>query len=348
METQKDQARSSNLYDQLIDQYRLEAHINQTAVTDLYRAFDVDENRSVAVEILLPTFNNKKQFVEQFISKMNKVAQLKHPNIAQVHQIGFTPNERPYVARDLVEGITLRERLIQLSRQPTPANQIYALKIVRQLAEALELAERLDLFHYHLTPDNIMLKQDGTVVLVDLGIPVSENGNAAHVFPAADKAYVAPELQQGKPTDSRSQIYSLGVLLYEILTGELPSKPSSFWHTLKQAIQPQNSAIEQTRPDLSRQTYNLIEKSLRKQPWGRYNSIKEFLEAVNEALQGERLLVKSRGDTTAVLAPPAPRRAWSIILLPLVAIALCIGGIAIWTVVQNQNGNQPVVAPVAR
>ena len=146
METQKDQTRSSNLYDQLIDQYKLEAHINQTAITDLYRAFDLDENRSVAVEILLPTFNNKKQFVEQFIDKMNKVAQLKHPNIAQVHQIGLTPNQRPYIARDLVDGITLRERLSQLSQQTTPANNIYALKIVRQLAEALELAERLDLF----------------------------------------------------------------------------------------------------------------------------------------------------------------------------------------------------------
>ena len=292
MESQKDQARPSNLYDQLIDQYKLEAHINQTAITDLYRAFDVDENRAVAVEILLPTFNNKKQFVEQFIDKMNKVAQLKHPNIAQVYQIGLTSNDRPYIARDLVDGITLSERLTQLSQQSAPANSIYALKIVRQLAEALELAERLELYHYHLAPDNIMLKQDGTVVLVDLGVPATENGSAAQF--SLNASYVAPEQLQGKTVDSRSQIYSLGVLLYKILTGDLPDEPGSFWQTFSQALKPQNSTLELYRPDLSSQTYTLIDKSLRVQPWGRYGSIKEFLEAVNEALQNERMLIQNR------------------------------------------------------
>lgn len=347
METQKDQARPSNLYDQLIDQYKLEAHINQTAVTDLYRAFDVDENRAVAVEILLPTFNNKKQFVEQFLAKMNKVAQLKHPNIAQVHQIGLTPNHRPYVARDLVEGITLRERLHQLAEQASaPVNSIYALKIIRQLAEALELAERLDLYHYHLSPETIMLKQDGTVILVDLGIPSAENGTATRLLADQNNAYVAPEQLQGKQIDSRSQIYSIGVILYEILAGQLPEEPGSFWQTFSQALQPQNTALEKARPDLSRYTYDLIEKSLRKQPWGRYNTIKEFLEAINEALQNERMLIQTRGDT-AVLAPPPPRRSRAVVLLPLIAIALCLGTVAVWTAFQNRPAVQPTSQPVA-
>lgn len=335
MEIQKEQA-SSNLFDQLVDQYKLEAHINQTTITDLYRAFDVDENRTVAVEVLLPTYNNKKQFVEQFIDKMHKVAQLKHPNIAQVYQIGLTPNDRPYFARDLVDGITLRERLGQLSQQSTPANSIYALKIIQQLAEALELAERLDLFHYHLAPENIMLKQDGTVVLVDLGIPAAENGMAKKLASTFHTAYLAPEQRQGKPIDSRSQIYSLGTILYEILTGTLPEKPTSFWQTISRAIKPKNTALELARPDLSRQTYTLLDVSLRKQTWGRYSSIKEFLEAVNEALQNERLLVQTRGET-AVITPPVPRRPRAIILLPLAAIALCIGSFAIWINLQNNS-----------
>jgi serine/threonine protein kinase len=344
MEIQKGQAASSNLFDQLIDQYKLEAHVNQTAITDLYRAFDVDENRSVAVEILLPTYNNKKQFVKQFIDKMNKVASLKHPNIAQVHQIGTTPNKRPYFAREIVEGITLSERLAQLSRQSTPANAIYALKIVQQLAEALELAERLDLFHYHLAPENIMLKQDGTVVLVDLGIPAAENGTATKLASTLNTSYVAPEQLHGKPIDSRSQIFSLGIILYEILTGTLPENPSSFWRIFSQAIKPQNTALEHARPDLSQQTYNLIDVSLRKQTWGRYSSIKEFLEAINEALQNERMLIQTRGNT-AVLNPPVPRRSRAVILLPLVAIALCIGSFAVW--INLQNNNNAAVLPLA-
>ncbi len=346
MDTQEDQARPSNLYDQLIDQYKLEAHINQTAVTDLYRAFDVDENRPVAVEILLPTFN-KKQFVEQFIEKMNKVAQLKHPNIAQVYQIGLTANNRPYVARDLVEGITLRERLRQLNQQGTPANSIYALKIIRQLAEALELAERLELYHYHLTPDNIMLKQDGTVVLVDLGVPAAENGMAANFAADRHTPYMAPEQIQGKKVDSRSQIYALGVILHEILTGDLPAEPGSFWQSFLQALKPQNTALERARPDLSRQTCDLIDKSLRRQTWGRYATIQEFLEAVNEALQNERLLVQTREDT-AVLTPPPPRRSRAVLVLSLVALLFFLGGVAaIWIVVQNQANVQPTSIPVA-
>lgn len=346
MDTQKDQAKPSNLFDQLIDQYKLEAHISQTAVTDLYRAFDVDENRPVAVEILLPIFNNKKQYVAQFIEKMNKVSQIKHPNIAQVHQIGLTPNDRPYIARDLVEGITLRERLAQLSRQPSPSNSIYALQIVRQLAEALELAERLDVYHYHLTPDNIMLKQDGTIVLVDLGIPAAENGMAVRLNEAQETDYMAPEQLQGKLVDSRSQIYALGVILYEILTSEMPGEPASFWHTFVQAVKPKNTVLEAIRPDLSRQTYDLIEKSLRKQPWGRYGSIKEFLEAVNGALQNERLMVQAGGDA-AVLAPPAPRRSPVAILVPLAIIVFLIGSFAVWAAIQNRTEADPTGQPIA-
>lgn len=347
MDTQKDQAKSSSLFDQLIDQYKLEAHINQTPVTDLYRAFDVDENRPVAIEVLLPIFNNKKQFVDQFIEKMNKVSQIKHPNIAQVYQIGVTPNNRPYVARDLVEGITLRERLQQLSQQTTPANSIYALKIIRQLAEALELAERLDLYHYYLSPDNIQLKQDGTVVLVDLGIPALENGTAVKAEIAPNSPYIAPEVQQGKPVDSRSQVYSLGVILYEILVGKLPQEPNSAWQFLSQLVRPKNTALEQARPDLARQTYELIDKSLRRQPWGRHTNIKEFLEAINEALQNERMLVQTRGEKE-VLSPPPPRRSRLIfVLLPLLALVLVGGGAFIWSITQTPTNDEPTGQPVA-
>ncbi|WP_420644121.1 protein kinase domain-containing protein [Candidatus Leptofilum sp.] len=345
METQKDQAKPSNLFDQLLDQYRLEAHITQTAVTDLYRAFDVDEHCPVAVEILLPIYNNKKQYVDQFIEKMNKVSQIKHPNIAEVYQIGTTPNNRPYVSRDLVEGISLRDRLNQLSEQNSPANSIYALQIVRQLAEALELAERLDLFHYHLSPDNIRLKADGTIVLVDLGIPAIENGTAVNAKVNTNTPYTAPERQQGKPLDSRSQIYALGTILHEILTGELPQEPGSVWQTFSQAIRPQNTALEEKRPDLARQTYDLVDRSIRKQPWGRYATIKEFLEAVDNALQNERMLVQTRGETEVVVA--LPRRSRAVLLLPLVGILVILGIVAILVSSRGETDATPSAQPVA-
>lgn len=346
MDTQKDQAKPSSLYDELLDQYRLEAHITKTAVTDLYRAFDVDEHCPVAVEVLLPIYNNKKQYVDQFIQKMNKVSQLKHPNIAEVFQIGITPNKRPYISRDLVEGTTLRERLDQLGEQNSPANSIYALQIIRQLAEALELAERLDLYHYHLSPDNIQLKKDGTVVLVDLGIPAIENGSAATSKGNANSPYKAPERQQGKPLDSRSQIYALGIILHEILTGEVPQKIRSVWQPFSQVIRPKNSVLEEKRPDLARPTYDLIDRSIRKQPWSRYATIKEFLEAIDDALQNERMLVQARGGTEILALPPA-RRSRAVLLLPLVAILIILGIVASLALSREQAASTPTGQPVA-
>jgi eukaryotic-like serine/threonine-protein kinase len=115
-------------------------------------------------------------FTNRFISRAKAIAQVRHPNIARVYHVGKTPDGAPYVAQAYVDGISLAQRLEQLTQRNNPVNSIYTLKLVRQLADALLLGERLELFHYDLQPDNIYLKNvalptDDTVVLIDLYIP---------------------------------------------------------------------------------------------------------------------------------------------------------------------------------
>lgn len=284
-----------SLFDDLIDQYKLEKHLAQSSLTDLYLAYDVDENRQVAVEILLPRLSQNRAFTEQFVAKMRTVSQLKHPNIAQVLQVGNTPfNNRPYVAREHVEAYPLRDRLEQLAQQSTAVNSVYALKLVRQIAEALALAERLEIYHYDLQPDKIMLQTDGNIILTDLGIPhikeTTLNGNGVN----QDSRYWSPEQIQGKPMDGRSHVYSMGILLYQLLTGKLPEQEGSFWENVKKSPLPVGkSNLELERDDLSMETVRLVNRALRIQTWGRFANSNEFRAAIDEAIKAEEFQIRT-------------------------------------------------------
>ncbi len=279
-----------NLFDELVDQYKLEKHLTPTGVTDLYLAYDVDENRSAAVEILLPYLAQNRTYSQRFIEKQRKVAQIKHRNLAQVLQVGITPfNNRPYFAREYVESYPLKERLSQLAQQDDPVHTVYALKLVRQIAEALALAERLDIFHYDLQPKKIRLKMDGTVVITDLGIPrlknIIPNGHELD----QDVNYWSPEQIQGKSIDARSHVYSLGAILYELLTAIQPALPDSARQSKKRSSG--RISLEKVRPDLSSETYRLISKAMRGPVWSRFQNSGEFIVAVDEAIKAEEFLL---------------------------------------------------------
>lgn len=285
----------TSLFDELVDQYKLEKYLGQNSVTDMYEAFDVDENRTVIVEILLPHLSQHKAYRQRFAQKLRRVTQLKHPHIAQVLQVGDTPTRgRPYFAREKVESYPLRERMQLLFAQSTPVNSIYALKLVRQLAESLALAERLEIFHHDLQPDKVLLKSDGTVVLTDLGIPqIQESVKNGHPF-QLNPRYWSPEQAQEKEMTARSHVYSMGVILFELLTGTLPEAPTTFWQTVKSSPLPSGKTeLEKLRTDLSTETYNLVRRMLLPPPWARFQNSNELIEAIDEAIKAEEYLVQA-------------------------------------------------------
>ncbi len=324
------------LFNELIDQYKLEKHLSQKRVTDHFVAFDVDENDQVSIEILLPSLANDQKYSNRFISKIQSVAQLNHPNIAQIFQVGVAPNKRPYFAREFIEGISLKERFNELKNQDHPVHSIYALKLVRQITDALSLAERLDIFHHDLNPENILFQSDGKITLVDIGIPrIPKNENDQFLGNINfDTRYWSPEQIQNKSIDARSHVYSLGVILFEVLTGHVIQETSPSGSILSR--QGNKSALEKLRSDLAPETVRLVQKALRTSPRSRFNNCSDLLAAIDEAIQAEEFVLHS-GNIVGQRRP-IPRLLLTVgAPILLVLLATIIGFILV------RNGNDTAV-----
>lgn len=311
----------ASLFEDLLDQFRIEQQLAEKRYTDLYRAYDVDEDRPVRLDIVRPGIADDNGFVGRFTHRARAVAQVRHPNIAPLYHIGKTPDGLPYVAQAHVDGLPLAHRLEQLAQRATPVNTGYALKLVRQLADALVLAERLELFHYDLQPDNVWLKNvalptDDSLLLLDLFVPADRRAIAAPEATTERAAYLSPEQRAGREITAASHVYSLGVLLYRLLAGRVPEgpvgQPEATWGRLLGRA----TSLERERPGLHPLTYALVYRCLRREPGRRFDSVEEFLAGLTAALAAE--------EATVGLGKAAPAR-WSLSwLLPILVLALIL------------------------
>jgi serine/threonine-protein kinase len=309
----------ASLFEELLDQYKIEQRLAEKRYTDLYRAYDVDDDRLARLDIVRPGPAEDNAFAGRFVNRARAVTQLRHPNIASIYHIGKTADGRPYVAQAHIDGISLAQRLEELARRETQVNALYALKLVRQLADALVLAERLELLHHDLQPDNVWLKNvalpsDESLVLLDLFIPPDRRPP-----PADDRdAYRSPEQRAGREVSAAGHVYSLGVLLYQLLSRQLPDGPVTLQEVSLGRLRARSSSLERARPGLSRQTYDLVERCLRREPGRRYESVEAFLVALDGALVAEEArLSLSVGQTMESRRPIG----W---LLPLLILALLV------------------------
>ena len=322
----------ASLFEELLDQYKLEQRLAEKRYTDLYRAYDVDDDHLVRLDIMRPGPAEDVAFAGRLVNRARAVTQLRHPNIAPIHHIGKTADGRPYVAQAHVDGIPLAQRLDELARRETQVNPLYALKLVRQLADALVLAERLELLHHDLQPDNVWLKNvslpsDESLVLLDLFIPTDRRP------PPSDErdAYRPPEQRAGREVVAAGHVYSLGVLLYQLLSRQLPAGPVSLQEESLGRLRARSSSLERARPGLSQQTYDLVERCLRREPGRRYESIEAFLAALDGALEAEEARLSLGADR-----PAESRRAlgW---LLPLLILVMVVAAAALAARWQRQT-----------
>ena len=307
---------STTLYDMLIGQYRLDSHYTQTAVSDIYLARDINTRQSVALEVLHPSLS--KSYCNRYVKKVETVANLHHPNIAPIYNIGYINETRPYVAREFIEGYQFSARLKQLEEQTTPRNSIYALKMVRELADALALAESEQIFHHYLSPERLVLKYDGTLVLVDLGVPDLPNGHNTHRSSAFagsnthNEYYLSPEQRNGKEINGRSHVYTLGIILHQLLTGLPPTPPPTRW----QKFRGNYPNLRQLRPDLSPHLHELVSKCLQRDAWRRYQNLAELTAVIDATLEAETLFIQT-GTALPTIATTKERRPWVYLFIPL-------------------------------
>ncbi len=337
----------ASLFEDLLDQYKIEQHIAQKRYTDSYQAYDVDDDRLVRLDILRAEYAEDASFAGRFINRARALAQVRHPNIAQVLHVGKSPDGAPYVAQAAVDGYPLSYRLEQLAQRNTPVNPIYALKLVRQLADALLLAERLEIFHYDLQPDNVLLKNvtlptDENVVLIDLYVPLERRRNGASVSAAASPAYLSPEQRAGRDVTATSHVYSLGAILFHLLAGRLPGGPVTLTETGLGRVFGRATGLERERHDLAAATHYLVNRSLRQDARGRFADIEAFRAALDAALSAEEV----RLSAATGRAPANERRplAW---LLPLVILALLVAVGAVAARGLLARGTVPALTPTA-
>src|SRR5215472_960525 len=209
--------------------HEITALLGKGGMGEVYRARDLKLKREVAIKILPEEFSRDADRVSRFQREAEVLASLNHPNIAGIHDLAETNGSR-YLVLELVEGETLADRI---SRGPIPVEE--ALNIATQICEALEVAHESGIIHRDLKPANVKLTPDGKVKVLDFGLArVMENGksttlsNSPTMLSAATNAgvilgtasYMSPEQAAGKPADRRSDIFSFGAVLFEMLSGK--------------------------------------------------------------------------------------------------------------------------------
>src|SRR5437763_11536150 len=218
-----------------LGRYEIRAKIGAGGMGEVYLAQDTKLDRKVAIKFLNEEFSKDEDKLNRFVREAKAASALNHPNILTVYEIGEVDG-RNYIATELIDGITLREHLAQ--KEPLPLNTI--LKIGVQVAEALSAAHAAGIIHRDIKPENIMIRRDGYAKVLDFGLaklaepptiaggPMTDGEAPTRVHQThpgtimGTVSYMSPEQARGKETDARTDIWSLGVVLYEMLARKVP------------------------------------------------------------------------------------------------------------------------------
>ncbi len=282
----------------LAGRYRLRGSIGQGGMAEVQRAHDEQLDREVAVKILHARYSDDENFLLRFQREARAAASLNHPNIVSVYDAGETEG-RPFIVMELVRGRSLRE--LTRTERITAGR---ATEIVGDSALALNYAHEHGLIHRDIKPGNILISHEGEVKVTDFGIARAVNAETitetAAVFGTA--AYVSPEQAQGDPVDRRTDVYSLGCVLYELLAGRQPfsaDSPVALAYQHVSAIPPPPSEFsDEATPDLDAITL----KAMAKDADDRYQSAREFNADLERARAGVPVTAPMAGSWTATQA----------------------------------------------
>lgn len=256
-----------------VGHYRLVGVLGAGGMGTVYQAHDPRLDRKVALKFLPPFMGTDPRAQEQFLVEARAAAALDHPNVCAIHEIGTAPDGRPFIAMACYEGETLRERLDRGELPPAEA-----VAIATQVARGLGAAHARGIIHRDVKPGNVMLCADGTVRLLDFGL--AKMADASMTAPGATPgtiAYMSPEQAQGGPVTRQTDLWSLGVVLYEMLTGVRPYRGGSD-HAVLHAIQhDQPGPVRRRAIHVSPWLARIVDRLLQKRPDSRYPSAEALL-----------------------------------------------------------------------
>lgn len=272
-----------NLEGRLIaNRYEIIQNVGNGGMATVYRAKDNVLNRFVAVKILRDEFTTDEEFIKRFRSEAQAVASLNHPNIVGVYDVGNEGNLY-YIVMELVQGKTLKEVIAEEGK----LSWKWSINVAIQIASALETAHKNNIVHRDIKPHNIIITEEGVAKVTDFGIAKAVSNSTITAFGTTIGSvhYFSPEHARGGFTDAKSDLYSLGVVMYEMVTGKVPfdaDTPVSIalMHMQEKAIEP---AI--LNPTIPNSVNKIIIKAMQKDANLRYQSASEMLKDLNMALK---------------------------------------------------------------
>ncbi len=279
---------------QSLSHYKILKLLGAGGMGEVFLAEDTKLERKVALKILPAAFAQDAERMRRFVQEAKAVSALNHPNILTIYETGETDNIN-YIASEYVEGETLSERL-----RGEPLNLKSALDVAAQIASALQAAHGAKIIHRDIKPDNVMIRPDGFVKLLDFGIakltekqPESIDAEAATAIQASTTPgmiigtanYMSPEQARGKTVDARTDIFSFGLVLYEMLSGKRAFEGENAMDVISSVLHKEPVPLCRLMPDVPREIERIVNKALRKDCEERYQTAKDLLIDLKDARQ---------------------------------------------------------------
>lgn len=263
----------------IADRYEIIEHIGSGGMSDVYKAKDHKLNRFVAVKVLKAEFSEDQGFVSKFRGEAQSAAGLTHPNIVSVFDVGDEEGIH-YIVMELVEGIVLKKYIEKKGK----LNVREATSILIQVAQGIECAHNHHIIHRDIKPQNIIISKEGKVKVADFGIARAASSNTINSSAMGSVHYISPEQARGGYSDEKSDIYSLGITFYEMVTGTLPFDGDNTVSVALQHIQEKMISPREFVEDLPISTEKIILKCTLKKPERRYAKVTDLIADLKRSL----------------------------------------------------------------
>jgi eukaryotic-like serine/threonine-protein kinase len=318
----------------IAERYEIEELVGTGGMSSVYRARDRLLERLVALKVLHPHYGDDEEYVERFRREARSVAQLSHPHIVTVIDRGEDDGQQ-FIVFEYIDGENLKQLLMRTGPLPTRR----ALELAVEIADALAFAHEHGLIHRDVKPQNVLVSPDGDAKVTDFGIARSldvEHGVTQTGTVLGTSNYLSPEQASGKQTTQSTDVYSLGVVLYELLTGDVPFPGENFVAVAMKHLNEQPPDLLEQRPDIPLRLAAAVDRALEKNPAHRFPSMDQFAWELRQCLaeldspEAERTLITQ----SPVIRASAPRRVRArrsrtpiYVVLALIAAAAIVAGV---------------------
>src|SRR5579875_352369 len=270
----------------LSGRYKILNIIGGGGMANVYLAHDIILDRDVAVKMLRLDFANDEEFIRRSHREAQSATSLAHPNIVEIYDVG-EEDDLYYIVMEYVDGQTLKQYI----QQNSPLRVEDAVRIMSQLASAISHAHQNHIIHRDIKPQNILVDQNGNVKITDFGIAMALSATSITQTNSVlgSVHYLSPEQARGGMANVKSDIYSLGIVMFELLTGRLPFSGESAVSIALKHLQSETPSVKRWNPNIPQSVENIVLKATAKDPFHRYNNVEEMAEDLSTALDPERM-----------------------------------------------------------